>query len=156
MEVTQVKQTGKGITVRWTLPNGNHTSKTELEDCPDNPSDEFRAAMKAVEGSLVRRCSIKGVSFAGAFRFTGISMSRDSAGHRQFKPSGSLEYGWGESGQSLPLLREKVDSETGKSILSDIELKQIETLQHEAAKYASGGREQEEMFEDDEDEAADG
>lgn len=154
MEVTHVKQTAKGVTVRWTLPNGNHTSNTELEDCPDAPSDEFKAAMKAVEAGLVRRSSIKGASFASGFRFTGISVSKDSAGHRQFKPSGSLEYGWGESGQSLPLLREKVESETGKSILSDIELKQIETLLHEAAKYASGSREQEEM--DLDDEAADG
>lgn len=145
MEVTHVKQTSTGVTVRWTQENGKHEESTALENCPDGPNTDFDAAMDAVEADIVRRCVIKGATFAKAFTLTGVSVSRDSAGNRQFKPSGVLSYGWGESGQSLPILRQKVEDESGVSVLGDIELAHIDTLLTEAAKYASGTRDQGEL-----------
>jgi hypothetical protein len=144
MEVTLVKHLSEKTTVEWS-DEGSGMCGSFVRDCPDEPSAEFRAALEAVRLDLLNRMAIDSAKLRERFRLTGVSVSLSSAGHRQFKPSGTLEFGWGESGVSLPLLRERVDEEAGTSVLSDVELKHVEVLLDEGASYAVAARNQGEL-----------
>ena len=144
-EVVSLKVTGKGVSVHRIAQNGSHKEGLTLDDCPDVAHSSLYEALDAVRLAIIRRCKIKGATFASSFALQGISVSKASNGHRQFTPSGTLDYGWGEKGVSLPALHEMQDNETGPAILSDVELKQMDALLAEAGKYADQDREQKEM-----------
>ena len=141
--ITKVKHHDGKTTVEWTDPNGKHLESTTLTDCPDPPKKSFLEALAAVEQEVVRRIGIQGKSFSAAFSLTGVTVSTNIHGHRQFKPSGYLRCGYGGgTGMSLPLLREKVDDEGGDSVLSDVALKRFEKLLSEALAYSKQDRQQ--------------
>ena len=144
MEVTQVKRLNDQTTVIWTTPNGQHLEYHELVNCPDVPEQGFREQMLLVEAGLVAKTGF-GEKFGKGFTLTGISMTRNAAGRRQFTPSAKVNFGWGETGSALSLLLEP-DAEnkrtTGANVLTERELTQIETLFKLGAKYAAGERHQ--------------
>ena len=144
MEVTQVKRLNDQTTVIWTTPNGQHLEHHDLTNCPDVPKEEFLEQFKLVESDLVARTGF-GSKFGGGFTLTGIAMTRNAAGRRQFVPSVKVNFGWGESGGAMPLLLEP-DAEkkrtTGANVLTEKEVTQIETLFKLGAKYADGERHQ--------------
>jgi hypothetical protein len=143
MEVTKVKVLNDLTTVLWTKPNGRHTEKGSLEECPDTPHKDFLDQLATVEADLAAKVGF-GKKFEGRFTLTGISLTRNSAGRRQFSPSAKVDFGWGETGVSLPLLLEP-DSEkpdTADNVLSQHELENVEQLFAEGLKYAEGERHQ--------------
>ena len=147
MEVTQVKRLNDQTTILWTTPNGRYVENHDLTNCPDVPHVEFLDILATVEADLVAKAGL-GVRFGNAFTLTGIAMSRNAAGRRQFVPSMKLDFGWGETGASMSLLLEP-DAEnkrtTGANVLTDFELKNIEQLLEEGADYTRGTRHQIEL-----------
>lgn len=143
MEVTKVKRLNEKTTVLWRAPNGRHHHNSELEECPDVPHDAFLDQFATVEADLKARIGF-GKKFEGGFTLTGISMTRNNGGRRQFTVSANMNLGWGDTGTSLPFLLEP-DSEkpsTADNVLSPNELKNIEELFDQALKYAQGERHQ--------------
>lgn len=144
MEVTQVKRLNDQTTVLWTTPNGQHVEHHELVNCPDVPKEDFLEQLKLVESDLVKRTGF-GERFAKGFKLTGVSMTRNSAGRRQFVPTVKVNFGWGETGMGMSLLLEPDDEKkrtTGANVLTAKEVTQIETLFKLGAKYANGERHQ--------------
>lgn len=153
MEVTKVKRLNELTTVEWTKPNGRHNEDGSLKDCPDQPHKEFLDQLATVEADLVARAKGR-VTFKAAkagtgrasenFTLTGISMTRNSAGRRQFSASAKADFGWGETGVSLPFLLEPDPEKpsTSDNVLSKQELANIEELFEQAQKYATGERHQ--------------
>ncbi len=136
MEVTQVKRTDEKTTVLWTVPNGRHTAKGSLEDCTDVPEQDFLEAMDVVEGDLCARTKF-GEAFERGLTLTGLSMTRNRGGRRQYTPSVLIDFGWGPNGHSMPFLLEP-DSEQGagtEKVLTEEEHEHIETLFNLAARY---------------------
>lgn len=144
MEVTQVKRLNDQTTILWTTPNGQHIEHHDLTNCPDVPREEFLEQLALVESDLVKRTGF-GAKFGEGFTLTGIAMSRNSAGRRQFVPSVKVNFGWGETGAAMSLLLEP-DAEkkrtTGANVLTEKEVTQIETLFKLGAMYAEGKRHQ--------------
>lgn len=144
--ISKVKHHDGRTSVEWTEPNGKHLASASLVDCPDVPEASFLEALEAVQTEILRRIGITGQTFAKAFVLTGISVSTNLHGHRQFKPSAYLRCGYGGgTGISLPLLREKVEAEGGDNVLSDVALKHVEKLLAEGARYANQERAQGEL-----------
>ncbi len=136
MEVTQVKRTDEKTTVLWTVPNGRHTAKGSLEGCTDVPEQDFLDQMATVEADLGARTKF-GKAFERGLTLTGISMTRNHGGRRQYTPSVLIDFGWGPNGHSMPFLLEP-DSEQGagsEKVLTPAEHKNIETLFELAARY---------------------
>ena len=151
MEVTKVKRLNDLTTVLRTSKNGGHVETHALEDCPDVPDKDFLDQLATVEADLVAKSGF-GKNFGWGFTLTGISMSRNRNGRRQFTPSAKLDMGWGETGTSLSLLLEP-DSEkpsTADNVLTKVELENIEQLFVEGAKYATGERHQSKLEIEDE------
>lgn len=156
VEVTLLKRTGGKISVEWDAP-GPGKQGGFVRDCKDEPSEAFEDALEQVRLDLLRRSPVANKHVRETLRLNGVSVSRSSSGHRQFVASATVDWGWGETGVALPLLRERVDSEDGKSILSDVELKHVEALLDEALAYARAKRAQGDLFDDafgDDDEAS--
>ena len=144
MEVTQVKRLNDQVTVIWTTPNGQHLEHHDLTNCTDVPKDDFLEQLKLVEEVLVTRTGF-GAKFAKGFKLTGISMTRNAAGRKQYVPSVKVDFGWGETGSAMSLLLAPDDENkrtTGKNVLTGNEVTQIETLFLLGAKYAEGDRHQ--------------
>ena len=144
MQVTQVKRLNDQTTVLWTTPNGQHTENHDLTNCPDVPKEDFLEQLKAVEALIVAKTGF-GSKFGGGFTLTGIAMTRNSAGRRQFVPTIKVDFGWGETGMAMSYLLEPDDENkrtTGKNVLTEKEVTQIETLFKLGAKYADGERHQ--------------
>lgn len=141
-EVTKVKRLNEETTVLWETPNLGARTKHALEDCGDTPNKDFLDQMATVEADLIARTGF-GKKFAERLTLTGITMSRNSAGRRQFKPSAKLDIGWGETGISLPLmLAPDSDKPEAGNVLTDVEVKNIETLFELGLEYAQGERHQ--------------
>jgi hypothetical protein len=144
MDITQVKRLNDQTTIVWTSPNGQHTENHDLTNCPDVPKKEFLDAMATVEADLTIRTGF-GPKFAKGFKLTGISVTRNAAGRRQFVPSVKVDFGWGETGAAMPLLLEP-DAEkkrtTGTNVLTPEGLANIEKLFELGAEYADGKRHQ--------------
>lgn len=143
MEVTKVRRINEATTVEWTEPNGRHTTHSVLSDCPDQPEKDFLDQFATVEADLAAKIGF-GKKFGERFTLTGVTMSRNRAGRRQFVPTAKVDWGWGEIGGTLPLLLEP-DSEKpsgADNVLTEAELANIEQLFAEAARYAKGEREQ--------------
>lgn len=144
MSVRKVKYLSERMTVERVEANGRHTETLLLEGCPDPPKESFLDALEAVRKDALARLGL-GAQFTKATKISGVTVSRDGQGHRQFKLSATVETKTGVSGFSLPLMREKVESEEGVTVLSAIELKRIEKLLGEAENYALGARIQGEL-----------
>lgn len=144
MLVLQVKRLNDQTTVVWTTPNGQHAENHDLTNCPDVPNEEFLDIMETVEADLVARTGF-GTKFAKGLKLTGISVSKNAAGRRQFVPTVKIDFGWGEIGAPMALLLEP-DEEgkrtTGKNVLTANELKNIEEFLLQGGKYADGERHQ--------------
>lgn len=144
MEVTQVKRLNDQVTILWTTPNGQHLEHHDLTNCPDVPNEDFLEQFKLVEADIVERTGF-GAKFGKGFTLTGISMTKNAAGRRQYVPSVKVNFGWGETGAAMSLLLEP-DAEnkrtTGKNVLTKPQLTQIVTLFKLGAKYAAGERHQ--------------
>ena len=144
MEVTQVKRLNDQTTVVWTTPNGQHTEHHDLPNCPDVPKEDFLEQFKLVEADLVARTGF-GSKFGGGFTLTGIAMTRNAAGRRQFVPTIKVNFGWGETGMAMSYLLEP-DAEkkrtTGANVLTEEDINQIQILFKLGAKYAAGERHQ--------------
>ena len=144
MLVLQVKRINDQTTVEWETPNGQHAEHHELTACPDVPKEEFLDIMETVEADLVARTGF-GAKFAAGFKLTGIQVSRNAAGRRQFVPTVKVNFGWGETGAAMSILLEP-DEEgkrtTGKNVLTANELKNIEHFLEMGGKYADGERHQ--------------
>ncbi len=152
LEVIQIKRLNEKTTVLWTTPNGQHVEHHDLTNCPDVPKEDFLEQLKLVEADLVKRTGF-GSKFGAGFTLTGMSMTRNSAGRRQFSPSGMLDFGWGETGAAMAYLLEPDDEgkrTTGANVLTDKEVTQIETLFKLGAKYAAGERHQSKLALEDE------
>ncbi len=144
MEVTQVKRLNDQTTILWTTPNGQHTEHHDLTNCPDVPKEDFLEQLKLVEADIVARTGF-GSKFGGGFTLTGIAMTRNSAGRRQYVPTIKVDFGWGETGMAMSLLLAPDDEKkrtTGKNVLTEKEVTQIEALFMLGAKYAEGSRHQ--------------
>ncbi len=149
--ITQVKRLNDQTTVLWTTPNGQHTEHHDLTNCPDVPKEDFLEQLKLVESDLVARTGF-GSKFGSGFTLTGISMTHNSAGRRQFVPTIKVDFGWGETGMAMSILLAP-DAEnkrtTGKNVLTEKEVTQIETLFKLGAQYAEGDRHQSKLALDD-------
>ncbi len=144
MGITQVKWLKDQMTVLWTTPNGQHVEHHDLTNCPDFPKAEFIEQLQLVESDLVAKTGF-GTKFGSGFTLTGIAMTHNSAGRRQFVPSVKVNFGWGETGGAMPILLAPDDENkrtTGKNVLTEKEVTQIETLFKLGAKYADGDRHQ--------------
>jgi len=143
MEVTKVKRLNDLTTVEWTKPNGRHTEAGSLEECPDTPKKDFLDQFATVEVDLIAKTPF-GKKFGDSFTLTGISLTRNAKGRRQFSPSGKIDFGWGEIGVSMPLLLEHDDEggSTAENVLTETETENIDQLFALAAEYATGAREQ--------------
>lgn len=147
-EVTKVKRLHEKTTVLWTVPNGSHVEGGSLEECPDVPSSEFLGALAKVEVDLMAkakaRITFKAKGDGSSLTLTGVSMTRNNAGRRQYKPSAIVDLGWGTTGVSLPLLLEPdAESDSGAdNVLTDGEHKHLRELFALALKYAEGERHQ--------------
>lgn len=151
MEVTKVKHIQEKVTVLRARQNGRHDESLSLEDCPDKPEKAFLDALATLAACVVARA--KGcVTFKAAkpgegkaseyFTLTGVTMSRNVNGRRQFTISCKMDLGWGEKGASLALLLEPDEErEDGPNVLSKEELAAIEALFAEGNRYAEGARE---------------
>ncbi len=156
MDITQVKRLNETTTVLWTTPNGRQVETHELTKCPDPPGKDFLDQFDAVEADLIKRIGF-GEKFGKGLTFTGISVTKNAAGRRQFVPSVKLDFGWGEVGAATALLLEPDDEgkrTTGANVLTVFELKNIEHLFKLAAKYAEGERHQAGLALEDGEEAA--
>ena len=144
MDITQVKRLNDQTSIVWTTPNGQHVEHHELTNCPDVPKEDFLEQMQLVEALLVKKTGF-GAKFGEGFTLTGISLTHNAAGRRQFVPSVKVNFGWGETGAAMSLLLEP-DAEkkrtTGANVLTEAEVTQIETLFKLGAKYADGERHQ--------------
>ena len=144
MEVTQVKRLNDQTTVVWTTPNGQHTEHHDITNCPDVPTEDFLGQFKLVEADLVARTGF-GSKFGTGFTLTGIAMTRNAAGRRQFVPTIKVNFGWGETGMAMSYLLEP-DAEkkrtTGANVLTEEEINRIQVLFKLGAKYAAGERHQ--------------
>ncbi len=144
MDITQVKRLNETTTVLWTTPNGRHVETHELTKCPDPPDKDFLEQFDLVEEDLIARTGF-GKKFGDGLTFTGIAVTKNAAGRRQFVPSVKLDFGWGEVGAATALLLEPDDEgkrTTGANVLTAFELGNIEHLFELAAKYAEGERHQ--------------
>ena len=144
MDITQVKRVNDQMTVLWTTPNGRHLELHELTKCPDPPDKDFLEQLDTVEADIIARTGF-GKKFGDGLTLTGISVTKNAAGRRQFVPSVKLDFGWGEVGAATALLLEPDEDgkrTTGANVLTDFELRNIEELFDLAAKYASGERHQ--------------
>jgi hypothetical protein len=145
-EVTKVRMLNRQTTVLWETPNGSDRTKCALEECADTPSKDFLDQFATVEADLAGKASF-GKKFGDSFTLTGVTMSRNRGGRRQFVPTAKVDFGWGETGVTLPLLMEP-DSEkpgTGDNVLTKVELENIEELFKLGLAYAQGEREQAEL-----------
>ena len=100
--------------------------------------------MAAVEADIVKRTGF-GEKFAKGFKLTGVSVTPNANGRRQFVPSVKIDFGWGEKGTALSLLLEPDEDKkrtTGANVLTDDELKRMDALFDLGAKYADGERHQ--------------
>ena len=152
MEVTQVKRLNDQTTVVWETPNGRHVETHELTKCPDPPNKDFLEQLDLVEADLIARTGF-GKKFGDGLTFTGISVTKNAAGRRQFVPSVLLDFGWGEVGSATALLLEPDDEgkrTTGANVLTPFELRNIEHLFELAEDYAGGERHQTGLELDDE------
>lgn len=158
MEVKKVRRINEATTVEWTQPNGRHTTEAALNDCPDQPEKDFLDQFATVQADLAAKIGF-GKKFGERFTLTGVTMSRNRAGRRQFVPTAKVDWGWGEIGGTLPLLLEP-DTEKpsgADNVLTDVELANIEQLFAEAKRYAGGEREQATLpLEEDEEAEEDG
>ena len=144
MDVQQVKRINDQTTVEWTTPNGQHQEHHDLTNCPDVPKEEFLDIMETVEADLVARTGF-GAKFGNGFKLTGISVSKNAAGRRQFIPKVIVNFGWGETGAAMSLLLEPDDEKkrtSGKNVLTENELKNIEHFLKLGGEYAEGERHQ--------------
>ncbi len=147
MEVTQVKRLNDATSVLWTTRNGQHEEKHSLDDCPDVPEKDFLDQMATVEADIVAKTGF-GAKFGAGFTLTGISMSRNAAGRRQYVPHVKVNFGWGETGAAMSLLLAPDDEQkrtTGKNVLTPAELANIEQLFELGGKYATGSRHQQKL-----------
>jgi hypothetical protein len=155
MEVTKVKILNELTTIEGTAPNGRHTSGWDLTDCPDKPHKEFLAALELVRGDLLAKTPF-GKKFGDGFTLTGISVSRNTAGRRQFSASAKIDFGWGETGVSIPLLLAyDMEKQGADNVLSETETAHVDELFAEGLRYYEGARHQTELaLEDQEPEEA--
>ncbi len=144
MDITQVKRLNETTSVLWTTLNGRHVETHELMKCPDPPDKDFLDQFDIVEADLIARTGF-GKKFGDGLTFTGISVTKNAAGRRQFVPSVKLNFGWGEVGAATALLLEPDDEgkrTTGANVLTPVELGNIEHLFELAGEYAVGDRHQ--------------
>lgn len=141
-EFSKVKRVNKGVTILWSSPNGQHREEGSLKDCPDTPNGDFLDQMATVEADIVGKIGF-GAEFARSFTLTGITLSRNNNGRREFTPSATMDFGWGVKGFSIPTLLEP-DDEAGSSskVLTASELSNMEELFNQAALYVDGNRHQ--------------
>lgn len=143
-DITQVKRLNETTTVVWTTPNGRHVELHELHRCPDPPGQDFLDQMDTVEADLIARTGF-GKKFGDGVTLTGVSVTKNSGGRKQFVPTIMIGFGWGEVGAATPLLLAPDDEgkrTTGENVLTDVELRNIEHLFELAAAYAGGERHQ--------------
>ena len=97
-------------------------------------------------------------SSGAALTLTGIAVTKNAAGRRQFVPTVMLNFGWGDVGASAAILLEPDDEgkrTTGENVLTPVEVENIEHLFKLAGEYASGERHQTGLaLEDGEEDAA--
>lgn len=143
MDIKKVKRLNDLTTVEWTKPNGRHTEAGSLEECPDTPKKEFLDQFATVQADLIAKTPF-GKKFADSFTLTGVSLTKNAKGRRQFSPSGKIQFGWGEIGVSMPLLLEHDDEggSTAENVLTEAETRNIDELFALAEDYVSGEREQ--------------
>lgn len=156
MEVTKVKVLNAGTTIELEAKNEGHPEPRQLKDCPDR-SKELE---EALDGLKVEVCRLLGFTTKGMktrVRVTGVSVSRDANGHRQFVLTTKYRTNVGEASLNVPRLREQVEDEAGETVLSDVQLKRIEKVLAAGLSYYNGQRVQGDLFDsEDEQEAAEG
>lgn len=156
MEVTKVKRLNDVTTVEWKRANGRHDELGQLAECPDTPNADFLIAFAAVQVALIAKTPF-GKKFSDSFTLTGVSVTKNAKGRRQFSPSGKIQFGWGEIGVSMPLLLEHDgDGGTAENVLTEKETENIDDLFNQALRYAQGEREQATLDLKDGEAAADG
>lgn len=153
-KVTKVKFHDERTTVAYTTSNRGTAETHELPDCSDGRRPTFEKAIASVGKDALEVLGL-GKRLGERYRLTQVSVSEDANGHRGFILHGMFRTNAGEVSLPTPRLREKVESEDGETILSDVARKRIDVLLDEAIAFVSGQRIQSDLFEGDgEDEAA--
>lgn len=140
-KVTKLKVLDGRTTVEGVAMNRQTPEAVILKDCPDIPSKSFREALSGVRNDVVKVFGFP-KSVADRLVLTGVDVNEDGNGHRSFVFTCKLQCGAGTVAVNSPLMREKVEKENGKTVLSDVALKRVDKLLAEALNYRNGGREQ--------------
>lgn len=145
MKIVAFKWLSEKMSIERESMNGDTPEDLNLKDCEDVPSKSFVDALEAVRSDALKRLGL-GAVFTKAAKVTGVRVHRSRLGHRMFSITGTVQGKYGPPiGFPFPVVRERVDSEEGETILSHIEVKRIDKLLAEALGYADGNRKSRQM-----------
>lgn len=144
-KVTKVRFHDESTTVEYSTSNRGTPENHELANCGDGRRKSFASAIAAVEKDALAIVGL-GKALGKRYRLTQVSVSEDSNGHRGFIFHGMFRTNAGEVSLGTPRMREKVESEDGETVLSDVVRKRVDVLLDEAIAFVSGQREQGELF----------
>lgn len=144
-KVRKVKFGDEATTVVYTTSNRGTPENHELADCGDGRRESFGKAVRAVEQDALEVLGL-GKRLGERYRLSQVSVSEDANGHRGFIFHGLFRTNAGEVSLGTPRMREKVESEEGETVLSDVARKRVDLLLEEAIAFVAGQREQGELF----------
>lgn len=155
MRFKSIKLKQDGTTdLSWEEANGQDVQTTTLVS-RDAPLPEFKEAVADLKGDYLHILGLPS-KVGDSVEMTGVSVYETKNGARAFVLKGKLGTpGGGTVGIPTPRVSEPSEDEEadGDSRLTEAQVERIETVLHEAARYASGKRVQQQLGLDDEAEA---
>lgn len=144
MQVQKVKVLKTGTTIELEASNEGTPEGRTLKDCPDR-SPELEKALGDLVSEACRLLGFTRKQEQERVRLTGVSVSKDSNGHRAFVITGKYRTNVGETSLNVPRMMEPVEGAEGERVLTDVSMKRIDALLKAALAYYNGDREQTEM-----------
>jgi len=152
MNIQKVHAKDGTIEVTFSRPNG-HEHEATVFASKDEPLPEFSKALQALRKDLASICEIEGISGLEIVAVT-VGRKKDI---RNFVLSGKRVVEAGTYAISAPLLHEyEGEAAAASNAAPTTTVKKIDKLLEEAKRFVQGQRVQKDLFDEGEDEAAEG